>query len=114
MSGKPGETVTIDIAVVDKDGNPITEGNVTVELPDGTNVTVSVVNGVANADWNIPNGFTINNYTVNVTYNGNEYFESSTNKSKAEVRIICEPVRAMSVKLCVWNFCKNSFNQIIS
>ncbi|MDO5842344.1 MAG: hypothetical protein Q4Q24_03675, partial [Methanobrevibacter ruminantium] len=85
VSGKPGETVTIDIAVVDKDGNPITEGNVTVELPDGTNVTVSVVNGVANADWNIPNGFTINNYTVNVTYNGNEYFESSTNKSKAEV-----------------------------
>ena len=39
--------------LVDENGNFVRDGNVTVVLPDGSNVTVGVVNGSASVNWTV-------------------------------------------------------------
>lgn len=79
ITGKPGENVTIKINVTDKDGNPI-NGNVTVNLPNGTNITVPIQNGKGNFTYTLPNK--TGNYTINISYNGtNLYNPSNSNLS---------------------------------
>ena len=56
-------------------------GNLTVVVNDKT-YTVPVDNGVGTLT--IP-GLSANNYTINVTYNGDDKYESSTNSAKFEV-----------------------------
>ena len=68
-----------------------------VVLPDGSNVTVSVVNGSASVNWTIPEDFHAGNYTVNLTYNGNENYKPSENTSNAEVVALDTVVSAGNV-----------------
>ena len=42
---------------MDENGNFVRDGNVTVVLPDGSNVTVGVVNGSASVNWTVPEDF---------------------------------------------------------
>jgi len=74
ITGKPSENVTIKINVTDKDGNPIT-GNLTVTLPNGTNITVPVFNGEGNFTFTLPNK--TGNYSMNITYNGTNLYNPS-------------------------------------
>jgi len=85
VTGKPGENVTIPINVTDANGNPVRDGNVTVVLPDGTSVTVPVVNGSASVDWTVPSDFAAGNYTVDANYNGNDDYNPSENSTEAVI-----------------------------
>ncbi|WP_409199327.1 hypothetical protein [Methanobrevibacter sp. DSM 116169] len=85
VSGKPGETVTINGIVIDENGNPVISGNVTIILPDGSNVIVNVENGTFTYDWTIPNSFKPGIYDIVAYYNGNDKYEPSENQSKAYI-----------------------------
>ena len=84
IEGKPGETVPIIINVVPDDGS-IFNDNVTVKLPDGTEVTVEIVNGTGNTSWTIPKGFAPGNYTYSVEFGGDEKYLPSQAEANATV-----------------------------
>ena len=67
---------SIEVKVTDEDGRPVKEGNVIVTMPNGTNITVPVVNGTATVPLNTTPGTT----NITVTYNGTDnYDKTSTN-----------------------------------
>jgi len=68
------DNTTLVIDVTDSEGNPVPEGNVTIALPNGTNVTVPVKDGVANVTLDLPVG----ENDVNVTFEENDEYSSVT------------------------------------
>ncbi|WP_409199296.1 hypothetical protein [Methanobrevibacter sp. DSM 116169] len=78
INGKFGENVTITGTVVDEFGNNIT-GNVVISLPDGSNVTVDVVNGTFTYEWVIPFNASLTNVSVNFKETDNYEASSASN-----------------------------------
>ena len=76
------EDIGSGVAVVTVEVPDDATGNVTVKV-NKTVVTVGIVDGKAVAV--IPN-LDVGNYTVNVTYNGDRKYESSTNKTALEIK----------------------------
>lgn len=72
VTAKPGEEVTIPIYVIPYDGSDF-NGEVTVELPDGTAKVVEIINGVGNVNWTIPEDYE-GNYAVKVSFNGSDIY----------------------------------------
>ncbi|WP_409200872.1 hypothetical protein [Methanobrevibacter sp. DSM 116169] len=85
ITGKPGDTVIVNGTVIDELGNPVNKGNVTITLPDGTVVTVPVINGTYTTNWTIPDDFKPGNYTVIVQYNNNTYYNNGFGNNSAFV-----------------------------
>ena len=77
VSGIPNDIVSIDVTVNDELGRPISEGDVILSLPDGTNKTVSIVDGKGSVNWTIPKDFDDGNYDVTGSYAGNNDFNPS-------------------------------------
>ena len=76
VTAKPCEDVTIPINVVPQDGSTF-NGNVTVELPDGTKKVVEIINGTGSVDWTVPQDYD-GDYLVKVTFDGtNIYYPSN-------------------------------------
>ncbi|MDL2246261.1 Ig-like domain repeat protein [Methanobrevibacter sp. OttesenSCG-928-K11] len=76
ITGKPGQTVTINGIVVDENGN-LVNGTINIILPDGTSVNVDVVDGEFSYDWTIPKDFKSGNYTIGLIFDENEFYLSS-------------------------------------
>ena len=72
VTGIMGENVTIPINVTADDNKPV-NGNVTVELPDGSNQTVEIVNGTGNATWHVPEEY-VPQYNDTAKFPGNETY----------------------------------------
>lgn len=68
VTGRPGDDVTIPIDVVPRDGS-VFNGNVTVELPDGTIKVIEIINGKGSVDWTIPENYKAGKYPVKVYSN---------------------------------------------
>ncbi|WP_304102554.1 Ig-like domain repeat protein, partial [Methanobrevibacter ruminantium] len=79
-SGKPGETVTLDVEVTTEDGTPF-NGDVVITCPDGKKVTVTVKDGKGQFDWTIPEDANAGDeYQFTATFEGNStYLASSGN-----------------------------------
>ena len=75
VTAKPGDNVTIPIKVIPQDGS-IFNGNVTVELPDGTKKVVEIINGEGSVDWIVPRDYE-GNYTVKVSFDGSDFYYPS-------------------------------------
>ncbi|WP_458402594.1 PKD domain-containing protein, partial [Methanobrevibacter sp.] len=68
VTGRPGDEVTIPIKVIPRDGS-VFNGDVTVELPDGTVKVIKIVNGKGSVDWTIPEDYKAGKYPVKVYSN---------------------------------------------
>ena len=68
VTAKPGDDVTIPIKVVPRDGS-VFNGEVTVELPDGTIKVVKIINGEGSVDWTVPEDYD-GDYDVKVSFDG--------------------------------------------
>lgn len=79
-SGKPGETVTLDVEVTTEYGTPF-NGDVVITCPDGKKVTVTVKDGKGQFDWTIPEDANAGDeYQFTATFEGNStYLASSGN-----------------------------------
>ncbi|MCQ2961008.1 MAG: DUF11 domain-containing protein, partial [archaeon] len=79
-SGKPGETVTLDVTVTTEDGTPF-NGDVVITCPDGKKVTVTIKDGKGQFDWTIPKDAKEGDeFTFTATFEGNStYLASSGN-----------------------------------
>ncbi|MCE7699725.1 MAG: Ig-like domain repeat protein, partial [Methanobacterium paludis] len=85
VSGKPGQTVTINVHVTDENGNPV-NGSVTVTAPDGQLVSVTVTNGVGTSTWNVSDTLTPGTYTnLTADYAGNGTYNPSTGNNTAAI-----------------------------
>ncbi|MDL2247020.1 hypothetical protein LJB96_05340 [Methanobrevibacter sp. OttesenSCG-928-K11] len=76
VTGKPGDSVIIKGTVIDENGDKVT-GNVTLTLADGSKVIVSVIDGVFEYTWAIPNDFKQGNYPINAIFDENYYYYGS-------------------------------------
>jgi hypothetical protein len=72
VTAHPGDKVTIPIEVIPRDGS-LFNGNVTVELPDGSKKVVEITDGKGSVDWIIPMGYK-GNYSVKVSSNETEVY----------------------------------------
>ncbi|WP_458456142.1 hypothetical protein [Methanobrevibacter sp.] len=72
VTAKPGDNITIPIKVIPHNGFEF-NGNVTVELPDGTKKVVEIIAGEGSADWNVPNNYR-GVFQVNVISNETEVY----------------------------------------
>ena len=72
VTAKPGDDVTIPIDVIPRDGS-VFNGNVTVELPDGTVKVVEIINGKGSVDWTVPEDYD-GDYKVKVSFDGSTIY----------------------------------------
>ena len=72
VTAHPGDDVTIPIEVIPRDGS-LFNGNVTVELPDGSKKVVEIVNNKGSVDWTIPDNYK-GDYLVKVSSNETEVY----------------------------------------
>ncbi|WP_409199329.1 hypothetical protein [Methanobrevibacter sp. DSM 116169] len=77
VSGKPGETVPITGQVIDENGNPVKEGKITLTLPDGSQVTVDVIDGTFIYYWTIPKDFKKGDYYIYAEFSSDLYEPSN-------------------------------------
>ena len=68
VSAHPRDNVTIPVNVTADDGVPF-NGNITVTLPDGSDVTVEIVDGSGSVPWTVPDGYE-GDYPVNASFPG--------------------------------------------
>ena len=68
VTARPGDDVVIPIKVIPRDGS-VFNGNVSVELPDGTIKVVEIINGEGSVDWTVPEDYD-GDYDVKVSFNG--------------------------------------------
>ena len=81
VSGYAGHNVTFTADLVDSNGNPVTDGQVTFRV-NNTNIgTVDVSNGVATLQWTIPTNWTAGNYNVVAEYSGSSNYLASINST---------------------------------
>ena len=75
----PDTDVSIQINVTADNNNPI-NGEVVITMPDGSNVTVDIVNGTGTAKWHVPVDYTPDVYPDTVRFAGDKtYLPSSGN-----------------------------------
>ncbi|WP_409199377.1 beta strand repeat-containing protein [Methanobrevibacter sp. DSM 116169] len=86
VEGYPGDSVTITGTVVDELGKNI-NGNILLTLPDGSIVTVEVINGKFGYDWTIPDDFKAGEYPTFALYDGNYLYYGSNATGKAIVKV---------------------------
>ena len=87
VTGKPGDDIVIPIKVIPRDGS-VFNGNVTVELPDGTTKVIEIINGESNVPWKIPKDYK-GKYFVKVHSNEtNIYYPADGNGT---VTVIVDP-----------------------
>jgi len=72
VTAKPGDDVTIPIDVIPRDES-VFNGNVTVELPDGTKKVVEIINGKGSVDWTVPEDYE-GDYDVKVSFDGSAIY----------------------------------------
>ena len=87
VTAKPGDDVTIPIKVIPRDGS-VFNGNVTVELPDGTRKVVEIIDGEGSVDWTVPEGYE-GDYLVKVSFGGNDFYYPAN--GTGIVTVIVEP-----------------------
>ncbi|WP_304093850.1 Ig-like domain repeat protein, partial [Methanobrevibacter ruminantium] len=84
-SGKPGETVTLDVEVTTEDGTPF-NGDVVITCPDGKKVTVTVKDGKGQFDWTIPEDAKAGDeYQFTATFKGNSTYLASSGNGTVSV-----------------------------
>ena len=88
VTGRPGDDVTIPIDVVPRDGS-VFNGNVTVELPDGTIKVVEIINGKGSVDLTIPDDYEAGKYPVKVSFDGNNFYYPAN--GTGTVTVIVDP-----------------------
>lgn len=94
VSGKTGEIVNITANVTDSKGNPILNGTATLNI-EGTDYTANITNGtVTFVDVVLPNP---GNYTGNITYPGDDYYNPSNTTVDISVSKIDTNISAESV-----------------
>ncbi|MBP2045279.1 Ig-like domain repeat protein [Methanobacterium aggregans] len=81
VSGYAGQNVTFTANLVDSNGNPVTDGQVTFRVNNTNNGTVAVSNGTASITWAIPTTWTAGNYSVVADYSGSNNYLASTNST---------------------------------
>lgn len=84
VTSYPGETITIPINVTIFDGEPFT-GNVAIVMPDGSNQTVSVVNGTGIITWYVPDDYTPDKYPDIIKFPGTDTYLPSESTGVVEV-----------------------------
>ena len=85
-SGKPGETVTLDVTVTTEDGTPF-NGDVVITCPDGKKVTVTVKDGKGSFDWTIPKDAKKGDeFTFTATFEGNSTYLASSGNGTVTVK----------------------------
>ena len=87
ITAKPGDDVTIPIKVIPRDGS-VFNGNVTVELPDGTRKVVEIIDGEGSVDWTVPEDYE-GDYLVKVSFDGNDFYYPAN--GTGIVTVIVEP-----------------------
>ncbi|WP_298536887.1 NEW3 domain-containing protein [uncultured Methanobrevibacter sp.] len=84
-SGKPGETVTLDVEVTTEDGTPF-NGDVVITCPDGKKVTVTIKDGKGQFDWTIPKDAKEGDeFTFTATFEGNSTYLASSGNGTVSV-----------------------------
>ena len=84
-SGKPGETVTLDVEVTTEDGTPF-NGDVVITCPDGKKVTVTIKDGKGQFDWTIPEDAKDGDkFTFTATFEGNSTYLASSGNGTVSV-----------------------------
>ena len=81
VSGKPADKKDVTVTVTDQDNNPVANGTVTLTL-NGQDYNASVENGKAVLSIELPNP---GSYNATVTYNGNDYYNSSSSSISVDV-----------------------------
>ena len=81
LSGKPSDKKDITVTVLDQDKNPVINGTVALTL-NGKTYNADVENGKAVLSVELPNP---GEYDAAVTYNGNDYYNSSTSSISVNV-----------------------------
>ena len=81
ISGKPSDKKDITVTVLDQDKNPVANGTVTLTLNEKP-YNASVENGKAVISVELPNP---GSYNATVTYNGNDYYNSSSSSIAVDV-----------------------------
>ncbi len=82
LSGKPSDKKDITFTVLDQNKNPVTNGTVTLTL-NGKPYQAIVEKGKANITITLPNP---GSYSSTITYNGNDYYLSSTSSITVDVK----------------------------
>ena len=72
ITAKPKDKVTIPIEVITEEES-LFNGNVTVILPDGTEVTAQIINGEGSVEWTVPEDYN-GTYSVSVRFDGDDTF----------------------------------------
>ena len=81
VSGKPADKKDVTVTVSNQDNNPVANGTVTLTL-NGKTYNSTVENGKAVLSIELPNP---GRYNATVTYNGNDYYNSSTSSIAVDV-----------------------------
>ncbi len=81
VSGKPSDKKDVSVTVLDQDKNPVANGTVTLTL-NGKTYNATVENGKAVLSIELPNP---GSYNATVTYNGNDYYNSSSSSIAVDV-----------------------------
>ena len=68
ITARPGDDVVIHVNVTADDGIPF-NGNITIDLPDGSSQSIEIVNGTGNIYWTIPDNYS-GEYPVNGSFEG--------------------------------------------
>ncbi|MDO5849708.1 MAG: hypothetical protein Q4P14_00710 [Methanobacteriaceae archaeon] len=89
VHGIAGEKVSIDITVVDENGVPVNNANLTVVLPDGSNVTVPIINGIAKVTFTLPKAGT---YKLYAFMEETDMYYAAQNESNVFVEAPEEPI----------------------
>ena len=78
ITTRPGNDNIIPIDIITGDGVPF-NGNVVVELPDGTVKTVEIINGSGAVNWVVPSDY-LGDYNYTVKFAGNDRYLPSNTK----------------------------------
>jgi len=81
-TGKPKDNVHVEFTVTDQNDHPVANGTLTVTV-DGTTYTAEVSEGKAAFDIILPNP---GNYTYDVNYEGNDYYNPSVGQLNLTVQ----------------------------
>ena len=81
ISGKPADKKNVTVTVLDQDNNTVANGTVTLTLNE-KEYSAGVENGKAVLSVVLPNP---GSYKATVTYNGNDYYNSSTSSISVDV-----------------------------
>ena len=83
---KPGDNITLPINLTTDNGIPF-NGNVTVNLPDGTNQTIEIVNSTGSLNWTVPKGIN-GTFKVDVYFEGDESYLPSKGTGFIKVSLV--------------------------